>query len=537
MKYKYISFFFVALVFQFSILLTITIYLLSTKNKYIWFSSKILTIKNIVKQNYMPYKIYIDFDEDDYHYYHALKFSYYDLLKNSTKDNCSKDLKQCGILDTYGNKLCLYKDYPCPINEIKTDLGSKYLEYIDKGYQHKYYHTLKKRFNNTRYKFYFKNTSINNNIITSLLYSEKSLTFIGGHNFKFDSDAFEKKYHYKIEKFYLTFSFFANDINQLIFNYNNKSIDELNLTSKFKGYEDRILKWSNVSETRVYLLKASNLEKYIDDKINDNNNIDIYYTKIFDDNYIKNFVGFENTDQMDEFYNTNFEIYKKLFPHNIRLGVVIFSEILMIIFVVIYIRKLFEDKEDERKEEKRKEIRKRKKDEEKNANKEKKREEVEEEEEKSDEDENENICKKFENLIIIYGTSIYSFSFLYFFIQFTTSLYELNKNNKFSYLKKIKADKHIEDFIKEFLEIYNKKKLIFCCILFFTISFICYFLALFFYIKQLNKEKLELKVFKNTLSKKEEKTNETKNTEQSEFPSITRRELLKNTNKDKKIFK
>ena len=530
-KYKYFFILLVGFIFQFSILLTITIYLYSTRNKYIWFNSKILSIKNILKDNYMPYKIFQEFDEEEIHYYHALKFSYYDLLKNSTKDNCSKDLKQCGILDTYGNKLCLYKDYPCPINEIKTDLESKYVEYNKKGYRDRVYHLLKKEINGSIYSFYYKNTSINNNIITSLLYTEKNPTFIGAQNFIFDSNAFEKKYNYKIKNLNLTFQIFDNNINQLIFN--NKNIDDLNLTTKIQGFENEILNWSDVSETKVYLLKTSNLEKYIDDKIYDNNNIDTNYTKIFDKIYIKNFVGFEDSEQMDKFYNTNFEIYKKIFPYNIRLGVVILSEILIFIFVVIYIRKLFEDEEDERKQKKREEIKKRngKKDTEKNkiTNKEEEKEkssedeknkitneeeeekeeksnedeknkianEEEEEKEKSNEDENKNTCKKYENFLIIWGISIYSFSFLYFFIQFSASLYELNKNNKFSYLKTIKADKHIEDFIKEFLKIYNKKGLISCCILFFSISFICYLLALLFYIEKLNKEKIENEIEEN----------------------------------------
>ena len=430
----YFVYFFIGAICQFVTLLVLTIDFYVSRDEYIWFCSKILTIKKMVKDNYDNYKIYQLILSGDY--YQPLKYSYYDLLKNSSKNECDENLKQCGILDTYGNKLCLYKDYPCPINEIITDLDEKKEEYDANGYiKAYYYHLLKK---NSTYSFYFKNTSYDKQIIHTLFYAyppniNLPYRFIGSHNFVFDIDAFEQKYEYKIENI-------NNVTNATNNNETIKNVDDLNYTITIEGEEDENdTIWSNISQTKIKLMQSSGLKKYIDNELNkaDNNN-DKNYTQIFYNIYIKNFVGFENAEQMDIFNNTDFTIYKNIFPHNIRLFLVMFFEVLLVIFVIIYIRKLMEDKE------------------------------------KGDN----NVCKIYENFIITFGMSIYFCSFLYFYSYFIVSCYKLNKNNKFSELKKIKADKYIEEFISDFISRYNKRVLIAFSILFFTLSFICYLILL-----------------------------------------------------------
>ena len=450
----YFDLFLIGIICQFVILLAIIIDFYVSRNEYIWFNSRILTIKKIIKENYDNYKIYQTFKNTDY--YQALNYSYYDLLKNSSKSECGENLKECGILDTYGNKLCLYKDYPCPINEIIVDLKEKRNEYINKGYNEFYYYLLKKNIN---YSFYYTNTSYDKQIISSLFYVDEyniniPNRFIGSHNFVFDIDAFEQKYEYKTENV-TTSNLNSTNTNNITDNNVNitdnnvnitdnndiiKNDKELNYTIDIKGGEDKnMIIWSNASETKFKLMQASRLEEYIDKKLNksDNNN-DTNYTQIFYNIYIKNFVGFENAEQMDIFNNTDFTIYKNIFPHNIRLFLVMFFEVLLVIFVIIYIRKLMEDKE------------------------------------KGDN----NVCKIYENFIITFGMSIYFCSFLYFYSYFIVSCYKLNKNNKFSELKKIKADKYIEEFISDFISRYNKRVLIAFSILFFTLSFICYLILL-----------------------------------------------------------
>ena len=428
-KYLYITLFFIGIIFQLSILLSITIYYYSTRNDFIWFNSKILTIKNMTKVNYENYQIYNTFI--DRYMFQALKFSYYDLLKNSTKDKCAEGLKQCGILDTYGNKLCLLEEYPCPINDVKIDLKIRANKYI--GYEQVHYHVLDYT---TNYALYYTNNSINNSIICSLLRIDNEPKFIDNHSFIFDLEAFEQKYDYKMISSNKT-------IDNNKYNNTNKNNDNLlNDTIEIERTEKNFMAWLNVSETKIKLMQAPGLEEYMTKQFNKIENKDKYYKNAFGNVYVKNFIGFENVEQMDKFYNTDFTVYKKIFPHNIRIGLVIFCEVLLFIFVVIYVRKLYED--ETKKEE--------------------------------------SICKDYENYFIICGLSIFSLTFLYFFIIFIYSIKIQNIN--FSYLKDIKTDDHISNFIKEFISIYNRKVLIICSIICFIISFICYLLSFVFYIKK-----------------------------------------------------
>ena len=497
----YFDIFFIGVICQFSILLAITIDFYQSRDGFIWFCSKILTIKKIIKDNYDNYKIYQTFK--DFYVYHALKYSYYDLLKNSSKNECGENLKQCGILDTYGNKLCLYKDYPCPINEIIIDLKEKSNEYKNKGYKNINYYPLKK---NNNYSIYYTNTSYDMKIINTLFYANPPeinipYRFIGSHNFIFDTDAFEQKYEYKNRN--ITINSSSTNVDNITDNVTNttnnnetiKNVDELNYTIEIDGEEnENELIWSDVSEIKIRLMQSSGLEDYIDNELNktDNNN-DKNYTQIFNNIYIKNFVGFENPEQMDIFKNTDFTIYKSIFPHNIRLLLVIVSEVLLVIIIIIYIRKLVEDEE-------------------------------------KDNDNDNNICKKFENFIIIFGISIYCLIFLYFYTYFIFSCYELNKNNKFSELKEIKADKYIEEFINEFISKFKKKRLICCSILFFSLSLVFYIISIVLYINKI-KEKIKVKEPQNDNS--EEKRIPYQDTQIDNSSQSSSRELERRNNQNK----
>ena len=426
--------FLIGIIIKMFILLALIIDFYVSRNDYVWFNSKILTINEIFQENYENYKIYLNFSDREF--YNALNFSYYDLLKNSTKDKCQKDLKQCGILDTYGNKLCLYKDYPCPVNEIIVDFQNESTNYIKEGYNIVKYHMLSYKSN---YTFYYKNTSYDNKIISTLFWSPNKTQprFIDSHNFIFDFEAFEKKFENKlINNTYKNISDSTNtnetnpnntnNTNTTLIikenNNENKNV-QLEFNKTIEGEEDDdITIWYNTSKIKVKLIQNNGLLEYIKKQLNKTYNNDTNYDKIYDDIYIRNFYGFENAEQMDIFKNTNFTIYKNIFPHNIRLGIIIFYEVCFFVFIIIYIRKILEDKDKGEK----------------------------------------SACKENENFIIIIGMSIYSISLLYFLSFFIKSLIDLNDNNKFDNLKKINCDKYFKDFIKEFIKNYNKKPLIIC---------------------------------------------------------------------------
>ena len=73
---------------------------------------------------------------------------------------------------------------------------------------------------------------------------------------------------------------------------------------------------------------------------------------------------------------------------------------------------------------------------------------------------------------------IYSLTFLGFFIYFIIVYTKVFNNESFKIAKSIKADKFIENFLKEFYESFEKNSLIICSIIFFVLSGISYILAL-----------------------------------------------------------
>ena len=50
------------------------------------------------------------------------------------KTGCGLNYKQCGILDTVGNILCIEDYLECPINKMKVDYYIKTEEYLNNGY-------------------------------------------------------------------------------------------------------------------------------------------------------------------------------------------------------------------------------------------------------------------------------------------------------------------------------------------------------------------------------------------------------------------
>ena len=104
------------------LILIIQKYYIFSKYEYFWISSKILTVKKIVEIKKMI-KYFYDFYNPTHLIF--LTYNYESLLRHSNKDKCEENYKQCGILDTYGNKFCFNESLPCPVNDILIDLNQK----------------------------------------------------------------------------------------------------------------------------------------------------------------------------------------------------------------------------------------------------------------------------------------------------------------------------------------------------------------------------------------------------------------------------
>ena len=105
-------------IFGISVTFIIKYYLFTSDNEYIWFCSKILTVKNMVEYNNNKLKLFYGYNEEGEKMYLTKPENYLEFLKFINKDgSCKSGYRQCGILDTYGNKLCYDNRYYCPINE------------------------------------------------------------------------------------------------------------------------------------------------------------------------------------------------------------------------------------------------------------------------------------------------------------------------------------------------------------------------------------------------------------------------------------
>lgn len=114
------------------------------------------------KTKYLLYNEKIDLTPIEFSYYNA---TYESLLKSSVKkgQQCPTDYKQCGILDTLDNIMCVSKDAPCPINLIIMDKN----EIPPKEYTDKY------RFTSIRLNslyIHFTNEAIDNQILAKFVY-------------------------------------------------------------------------------------------------------------------------------------------------------------------------------------------------------------------------------------------------------------------------------------------------------------------------------------------------------------------------------
>ena len=411
-KYPSFACFIFATFVLFIFLLNLTVRYYIYSNEYIWFNSKILSIRNITDTLYLNYTIY--------HYlidrwtYTSINYSYYELLENATKGDCKEGLKQCGILDTIGNKLCLPEQYDCPINDILIDLKENNNSH--NGYNTCHYDVLPYT---TVYDVYFTNNKTNGSIVASILNTTNIPGFIGNHCFVFDINSFEDRFNYQIYDL-------ENE------KENNKIIKEAiggEPNSSYKNFEafERYTytnSWYNISATKIAITKEEELGEFLDEKFSKAKNRDKYYKKISDGVYVKNFVGFENREQLDLFKNTDFTIYKSLFPDNIRISPIIFSEVLLALS--IYIFYVWD--------------------------------------------------KKY---IYIYNFFMCCF-FIFIFIYICCS-YNANKKD-YSYLKGINSDDNIKDFINEFLDIIKYRKVFFgFSLAFLIISAILYIISYVYY--------------------------------------------------------
>ena len=268
-----------------------------TDYEYIWYCSKILTVKNIIKLNHNS-EIFYNFSSSKDIV--GLSTNYKNLLKLITKDGCVENYKQCGILDTIGNKLCIDEIFDCPINEMVVDFKSKINNYLYLGYDFG-------ELNNSTYNYllYYSNNDINGNATTMLIKSYDEPKFITNDNLYIDTDALKEIFPtFKIKE--------DND------NTENEAIMDIILKlSNLDILGDFGKLYSNLVEENTNKQIKSFLEYVQENYLDINKNNDIYYRHIGDNFYAKNYIGFKNEDDLNTFMNFDFNIYKRHYPNRL----------------------------------------------------------------------------------------------------------------------------------------------------------------------------------------------------------------------------
>ena len=360
--------------------------------EYIWFCSKILTIQKIVDDNNNKNKAFYDYKNGTKY---ILIEGYQKYLNYITKDGCKENYRQCGILDTYGNRFCYRDKEECPINEIIRDSSSKKNDYLSDGY---YYY----RINNSDNYYYYKRGLIDRGIIVYWNSSVSWPLYINEKNFIFDEDAFEEKFG---------------------------SLNYHNIAYISKQVIDESIDWvENFEKNSAKIERIHKLMKFINEKIyDDENNIDKNVTKIYGNEYVKRYLGFENEESIKNFKRITFSLYKIRFPNYIA---IVFSFISIIFFIGLIIINIFSIYF-------------------------------------SLNNENFDKLKKY-NIVI--SIILYCPTFLGYLIYCSVIYKQKYKNESIEYAKKVRADKFIEDFLKDFIEHFRNNTLIICSIIFFIIS-------------------------------------------------------------------
>ena len=372
--------------------------------EYIWFCSKILTVKKMVNKTINSDLVFSHISNGENIYFAN---PYVDYLGRIEEDGrCLKSYKKCGILDTYGNSFCISPNEICPVNKIIYDSKSKDSEYQKENYQ--YYETKKSSFH-----LFYKRDVLDSGIIASWIKQKSKPKYINKDNFILDKSAIKEFLNLK------DVNFGDNDNQNYLINIIGKEV----INSAYDYIRDLPNNMNDIG-------KIKKLIDYIVDKINnDENNIDYNCTYINNNYYVKNYMGFDNLEAMNNFNNIDFNAYKKKYPNYITVVIsfiIICAFAVFIFALIIYFIK------------------------------------------------NETI--KFHIAFVAIFVILYAGYFLYLFIYSIFIFSRDFRNETFKIAKSIRADKFIEDFLKEFYTPFDKTTFIICIILLLLISVIFFIL-------------------------------------------------------------
>ena len=287
----------------------------TSKKHKIWTGSKILTLKKEMKNN--TYELHPILDINDMTEYNQ---NYESLLKHSST-NCENNYKKCGILDTYGNIMCIPEEDDCPINDIKIDLISKSEEYLYDGYKIANLYELSEGF-----ALYYTNKKINNEIVVKIKFSDEIPRYINEKNFIFDQDSYDRYYP-------------KGDYDSDGYDYGGYDYGGDYGGGDYGGGGDVGSGgggFRNLDDYDDEIYGDSKMTNYIYDRFNDDINIDKSYKNIYDNFYVGNYIGFKDISNLNEYINHDlYESYFTVFP-NLTADIFCYISSIVMIILIIY---------------------------------------------------------------------------------------------------------------------------------------------------------------------------------------------------------
>ena len=277
----------------------------------IWIASKILTLeKEMKKNNYELHPILSISSDGELIEYNG---NYESLLSHSNKV-CEENYKKCGILDTYGNIMCIPYGEECPINEIIVDEESKYNDYYSQGYQSAYLENLAEG-----YTIYFTNTKINQEIIVKIKFSDEIPRYINEKNFVFDEELYNS---------FQTSSYGGG--------YGGGGGGGGGSGGGGGGGGGGGVGSGGGGFRNLEEYGDEKVTNYIKNKFKEDINIDKSYKNIFDGLYVGNYLGFADINNFTKYNNIDlYDSYLTVFP-NYTSYVFCYISIIALIIIIIY---------------------------------------------------------------------------------------------------------------------------------------------------------------------------------------------------------
>ncbi len=306
--------------------------------KYIYYCSKILTIKNIIIENHYS-EVLLNFSNSDNSI--TLSYSYKNLLNLvRNKNGCISGYRPCGILDTYGNVLCIDEFLDCPINRLKVDHINK----IDQYSSHNYNYVSLSNINDGNVLFYSNNYE-EGKIVTIIIKTKDEPKYITNSNFLLDSEAYkdvfgDQKFLNEIADIFGIGGDKTEAKNEVI----NDAVTIFQIVNQADGISlaDFAIVGAKLLLNIInneYNKKIEKFDKYVKEQIQilDEENIDKFFEHIGYSYYVKNYIGFKNVEDINKFMKFDFNTYRQKFPSFKATNFALSGLIIMCFIIVIVV--------------------------------------------------------------------------------------------------------------------------------------------------------------------------------------------------------